>query len=173
MRKRPALAVLVLAAALAGCASTVTVDPPAPAATGTAPIEAKAGRVELRLSADAQKMATDNPVFRVDQLRTALERTLRERGVLVAGNGQVVDVELTRLRARSTGAAVWAGAFAGNDEVSGTVSLRGADGRVLRSFKVDTVYGFGGFAGAESTRMNWLYDRFSSDTATNLGAPAK
>jgi len=175
MRTPVALLALVLAAGLAGCASTVTHSPePASAATAGAPIEPRAGRLELRLSGEAQKMAAENPVFSVDQLRQNRERTLRERGVLVAGHPQVLEIELVGLRARSTGAAVWAGAFAGTDQVAGNVVLRGADGRALRTFNVDASYGFGGLAGgAESVRMNWLYDRFSTDTAGGLGAPAK
>ena len=176
MRLRSALVVAVLAAGLSGCASTVTHAPAPAAASGAAPlapIEPKVGRLELRLSGEAQKMAAENPVFSVEQLRQTLERTLRERGVLVPGHPQVLDVELVRLRARSTGAAVWAGAFAGTDQVAGNVVLRGADGRALRTFNVDASYGLGGIAGAESTRMNWLYDRFSTDAAGSLGAPAK
>lgn len=174
MRITTAVLALALAAGLAGCASTVTHSPePARGGTAAAPIEPRVGRLELRLSGEAQKMAADNPVFSVDQLRSTLERTLRERGVLVAGHPQVLEIELVRLRARSTGAAVWAGAFAGTDQVAGNIVLRGADGRALRSFNVDASYGLGGVAGIESTRMNWLYDRFSTDTAGGLGAPAK
>jgi hypothetical protein len=175
MRIATAALALALAAGLAGCASTVTHSPePAGGAAASASVEPRAGRLELRLSGEAQKMAADNPVFSVDQLRQTLERTLRERGVLVAGHPQVLEIELLRLRARSTGAAVWAGAFAGSDQVAGNIVLRAADGRALRSFNVDASYGFGGLAGgAESVRMNWLYDRFSTDTAGGLGAPAK
>jgi len=173
-------AVLLSVAVLGGCASGVTrMDTPSagasPAATATAPIERTVKSVNLSLSDDAKKLVGDNLKFNQETLRTTIERALNGQNLVKAEASQVLDIEITSFRTRSNFTAIMFGFMAGNDNVEGVVSVKDANGKVLKRAKVAASYALGGLAGGQDdARMSWLYEEFAKHTVAELaGAPAK
>jgi hypothetical protein len=60
------------------------------------------------------------------------------------------------------------GFLAGDDHIEGDVLVRASDGGKLQEFSVSASYAFGGFAGGDETRMNWLYESFAERMTEEL-----
>ncbi len=58
------------------------------------------------------------------------------------------------------------GFFAGNDHINGHATISDKDNNKVNQFEVNTSFAFGGIGGGvavikDSSRMGWLYNRFS------------
>jgi hypothetical protein len=153
------LATLAMGLTLVGCAGTVRQDN---RITGDATHVAGVAQVEVQMSPDAAKQQADNAQFNSDELAGFLRRKLEGKGLVGADSVYRVNVVVTDIRVRSAAAAVLFGVFAGDDHVTGKVRLLDGRGQPVRSFDVSASYALGGIGGGQdSTRMNWLYDKFS------------
>jgi hypothetical protein len=169
---------LVLVALLGACASGVTrMDAPAQgaAAVAVAPIAKNVKAVTLWLNDDAKKLVADNLKFNQDTLRNMVERGLQAQSLVKPESAQSMDIEITGFRTRSAFTAIMFGFMAGSDNVEGIVTIKGADGKVLKRAKVAASYALGGIAGGmDDSRMNWLYEEFAKHAVAELtGTPAK
>jgi hypothetical protein len=155
-------------AGLAGCASQV-IRPPEEAAT-VEPVRALVS-FEVDVSDAARAQLGDSVKFDAEALRGTIRRTL-EASKLMAGDGDfTMTVTVDSVRVRSTFNAIMWGFMAGTDQLNGTAKLRRLDGQPVRSFKIATSYGLGGFAGGQdSARLTWLYEEFSKMLAQELVA---
>lgn len=80
-----------------------------------------------------------------------------------------IDVVVTDLRSRSTFAAVMFGLLAGNDSITGDVTVRDSAGEPLQRFSISASYALGGFAGGqENARMGWLNQKFADLAVAEL-----
>jgi Domain of unknown function (DUF4410) len=169
---------LAIVGLLGACASGVTrMDSPATGTTATvaAPMAKDVKAVTLWLNADAKKLVADNLKFNQDTLRNMVERGLQAQALIKPESAQSMDIEITGFRTRSAFTAIMFGFMAGSDNVEGIVTIKGADGKVLKRAKVAASYALGGIAGGmDDSRMNWLYEEFSKHAVAELaGAPAK
>lgn len=110
----------------------------------------------------------DNIKFEPARLQNMLQRQLGARSLIDEKSDHVLDVKVSDIRVRSTFSAVMFGFMAGDDHVNGTVSLLNAGNSPLHTFDVSASYAFGGVAGMDDTRMNWLYEKFSELTVAEL-----
>jgi hypothetical protein len=82
---------------------------------------------------------------------------------------RTVDIVITDMRARSNFTAIAFGFMAGADMVKGDVITRDLRGKEIDRFEVHADYALGGLAGGmDSTRMDWLYEKFAQLTLENL-----
>jgi hypothetical protein len=169
------VAIGIAAFVLAGCASGVKRDADYGAVSGgMAVTPMPVGDVTITLSAEAQKLAADNPKFSQEQLLATVRRALEAGGLLRAGYGETANIVVREFRVRGTFSAVMWGAMAGTDNVTGDVVVRDASGKQMRKFTVNASYGLGGFAGGlDESRLGWLYDKFAEHTVEELGGKRK
>lgn len=150
---------------LAACSGTIQRD---------ARIAGDAARVEgvtavtVLMSHDANRQLAENPQFNRDELASFLRRRLEGKGLVAPAAAHRVEIVVTDIRVRSQFSAVMWGFMAGDDHVHGAVQLLGARGQPIRRFDIKASYAFGGWAGADGTRMSWLYDKFSELAAAEL-----
>jgi len=163
--------------ALGGCAAGIRrVDPTAPEYfSPTGPV---AKSVSVSLSADARKKVADNVKFNPQTLLDTVKRALQTSRLLdenSATASRTVDIVITNMRARSNFTATAFGFLAGADMVTGDVIVHDLQGTELNRFEVHAGYALGGLAGGQdSTRMDWLYEKFAQLTLQNLeGKPPK
>lgn len=159
---------LFLGLSLIGCAGTVKKT-----ATNT-PYKyggQKVKAVNLSLTPEATKSLADNIKFDPSRLQNMLHSQLSARSLIDEKSGHVLDVKISNVRVRSTFSAVMFGFMAGDDHVNGTVNLLDAGNSPLHSFDVSASYAFGGIAGGDDIRMNWLYEKFSELTVVELVGP--
>ena len=155
----PRLLAVVALACLSACSGTVKVDPRS-AADGLR--VAGVSAVNVSLSPDARSLQADTPQFNREELAGAMRRKLEGKGLIGPGAGHRVEVTVTSMRVRSAVVAVMLGILAGADHITGRLRLVDEQGKSLRNFEINASYGLGGFAGGQdSTRMGWLYDKFS------------
>jgi hypothetical protein len=174
----PVLSTLVIAVALAGCASGVTrMDgPSAGGAVAAAPaVDKTIKSVTLWLNDDAKKLLPDNLKFNADTLKGTIDRALAAHGAVKPDSAQQLDVEITGFRVRSNFSAIMFGFMAGNDNVEGIVTLKDGTGKVLKRSKVSASYALGGIGGGQDdARMGWLYEEFAKHAAAEvIGTPVK
>jgi hypothetical protein len=164
---------LMLAMVLSACASGVTrmeasASPTAAAATK---IDPSVKTINLWLNENAKKLVADNLKFNPDTLKNTVERALQAQNMVKADAGQSMDIEVTSFRVRSNFSAVMFGFMAGNDNVEGIVSIKDAEGKVIKKGKISAAYALGGFAGGQDeARMGWLYEEFAKHTVAELSA---
>jgi hypothetical protein len=172
------LLALAVIATLGACASGVTrmdsaaaPGAPASAAVSSGPVKS----VSLALSEDAKKLVADNATFNPDALRTTIERVLQAQNLVKSDAPQTLDVEVTSFRVRSSFSAVMFGFMAGSDNVEGVVTIKDAEGRVIKRALVKASYALGGLGGGQDdARMNWLYEEFAKHALAEVtGQPAK
>jgi hypothetical protein len=155
------LAMALLIAALAGCASQVT--RPTEATTPREPVRALTSfEVEISPTAKAAMADAETQKFDVAAFRGVIQRTL-DAAKLVSSDGDFkLTVTVDQLRVRSTFNAIMWGFMAGTDQLNGTATLTRVDGTPVGNFKVSTSYGLGGFGGGQdSSRLAWLYEEFA------------
>ncbi len=132
--------------------------------------------VSISLSDDAQKKVADNVKFNPQTLLDTVKRTLQTSKLLDENSGlatRSVDIVITDMRARSNFTAIAFGFMAGADMVKGDVVTRDLQGKEVGRFEVHADYALGGLAGGmDSTRMDWLYEKFAQLTLENLQGEA-
>ena len=163
------------ALALAGCASGVKREGDVAGVMGQAVAKLPVSVLTVSLSAEASKLAVDNPKFDQEKLLYTVRRALEVNG-LMGKEPSVARAEIvvTGFRVRGTFSAVMWGVMAGTDNVTGDVIVRDAAGKQLRKFTVNASYGLGGFAGGQDDmRLGWLYEKFAEHAVAELGGPRK
>ncbi len=124
--------------------------------------------VAVKLTPEAQALLKDNPQFNANDLQGFIQRRLEGNGSFSATATERVEVVVTSIRMRSMASAVILGVLAGADHVEGKVRVLSPEGKRLHSFDVNASYAFGGYAGGDSTRMGWMYDKFSELVLSEL-----
>jgi hypothetical protein len=124
--------------------------------------------VAVKLTPEAQALLKDNPQFNANDLQGFIQRRLEGNGSFSATATERVEVVVTSIRVRSMASAVILGVFAGADHMEGKVLVLSPEGKRLHSFDVNASYAFGGYAGGDSTRMGWMYDKFSELVLSEL-----
>ena len=167
------LSIVFFAAVLAACASGVT-----KMANGTntpVAVSPNVNTVRVHLSADAKKLLADNDIFNRETLQSIIEKALSGNNLQQTSSSQTLDIEITGFRVRSAVAAVMFGLMAGSDNVEGIVSIKDANGVVLKKSQVTASYGLGGFGGGQNdARMGWLYEEFAKHVVAEItGVPPK
>lgn len=168
---RPHIAAL-MALVLAACSSGVERAPEA----GLQPPQfdepgEMAGSLSVSLSSEARVEAAENLKFSQDELQKTIHRILELQELLSEQPDAAlpgIEVTVTSVRVRSTFSAMMFGFLAGDDHIESDVLVRAPDGTKLQAFKVKASYAFGGFAGGDETRMNWLYESFAERMAEEL-----
>jgi len=165
---------LLLALGTAACGSAVSpASDPAVARPVLSPAR-PAGQVTMTFSPEAQTYIAANPAFTHADLLAKVRTTLQAETLLVSAStsgAPTVSIRITEAFLRSTAAAAMFGALAGNDRITGEVSVTGADGAVLQRFNVTASYAWGGVAAAHETRTGWLYEAFANRVAEGLRGP--
>ncbi len=131
----------------------------------------KAGSLTVNLSGGARIEAADNLKFSQDEFRQTIHRILEIQELLSEQSDAAmpsIEVTVTSVRVRSTFSAIMFGFLAGDDHIEGDVLVRTPDGGRLQEFSVSASYAFGGFAGGDGTRMNWLYESFAERMTEEL-----
>jgi len=160
------MAACAVALGLAGCSGTIKQDT---RIQGDVSKVEGVAKVVARMSPDASRQQADNPQFNREELAGFMRRRLESKNLMSPAATHQVDIVVTDIRVRSAMAAVMLGILAGDDHVNGVVRILDADGKPLRSFDVKTNYAFGGVGGGQdSTRMNWLYDKFAEMATIEL-----
>jgi hypothetical protein len=158
------LSITAIALFLSACAGTVTRDTPLNASKFAG---ATFSSVQLNLTDEAKKLQADNTQFSAIELKSFIERKLDGASLINPGANYQVNVTIESFRVRSAAAAIILGIMAGTDSITGRVYVM-QSGRSIHSFVVDASYGLGGIMGGDSTRMNWLYDKFAELTVKEL-----
>ena len=138
----------------------------------------KAGNFSVGLSDKARAEAVLAVIFDESKLRGMIREALVTNDILSPApdpTRPTVEIMVTAIKIRSTGAAIMLGFFAGDDHINGKVIVRAPDQSVLQEFVVESSYALGGLAGGqESVRMDWLYESFAEHVAAELsGRPAQ
>lgn len=129
----------------------------------------KFAAVQVALDERVRATQADQPGFDPRALEQAVTRELETAGLLDNGADRTIEIRVTNLRLRSTGAAVMFGIMAGTDQLAGTVALRDRDRGVRNTFDVSASYGLGGFAGGQNdARIGWLYEEFARLTVAEI-----
>ncbi len=113
-------------------------------------------------------------IFSQGRFRQTIHRIL-ELHDLIADQSDAafptIEVTVTLVRVRRTLDAMFYGVmlpWAGYDNIQGVVLVRAPEGGKLQEFSVSASYAFGGFAGGDETRMNWLYESFAERMTEEL-----
>ena len=157
--------VVGLIALLAACSGTIKPDT---RVQGDASRVEGVAQVSTLIGPAATQQLADSPQFNRDELTSYTRRRLEGKGLLTGAATHRVEITVTDLRVRSTAAAVIFGFMAGDDHVNGRVRILDERNRAVRSFDVQASYAFGGWAGGDGIRMNWLYDKFSELAVSEL-----
>lgn len=170
----------VLSMTLAGCASSVKRPTPSGSAAGAADTPGRVllsptnpvSSVSVGLSDKAKMKIADGSTFSPDELLARVRRALETNGLLTSaatGPSQSIEIRITNVRVRGNFSAVMWGFMAGADSIGGDVTLKNASGEPVDTFHVSVSYALGGFAGGqESTRMEWMYEKFAQETLKAL-----
>ena len=128
----------------------------------------KFNQVELTINKDASDDLDD--IVRLDhnELRLMIERNLNVKDLIDANSPNIVKVEITNVRVRSSFNAFMWGFMAGDDHIEGDISLVGENLAPFHVFHVSASYALGGFAGLKEARMSWLYEEFSKLTLQEM-----
>ena len=151
---------------ISGCSSHVTRPENVDA---TRPVVKALQDFTVEMSPEAKQQLADNVKFDINALRSTLQRTL-EGNSLIAPNGDYrLKVIINDIRVRSTFNAVMWGFMAGNDHLTGDAIVLNLAGEPVYDFEASASYALGGFGGGQdSSRMNWLYEKFSEMIADEL-----
>ncbi len=166
MRKIRLLILTLSLLAFAGCSSGVT--RPDDKSTAMPEIRALQG-FTIELSAEAEVQLADNVKFDIETLRATLARTLESRNLIAPDGSYRLRVVVNDIRVRSTFNAVVWGFMAGNDHLRGNATVQNLADEPVYEFGASASYALGGFGGGQdSSRINWLYEKFSEMIADEL-----
>lgn len=153
---------LAMALLTSGCGSTVVPE-------GGKPIgkpllvrdNVRAGTLSMSMTPEVQAYATAQSRFDHWNLRKTFEETLRAEKLLTTNPDSAapsIAIVIVDVRIRPTNAAVWGGAFAGDDRLAAEVTLTAGNGDILMRFSIVANYAWGGaLGGGHDTRTGWLY----------------
>lgn len=166
MIKLKKVLLLLLLTVMAGCSSQVTRPEKAEA---TRPVIKALQDYTVELSPDAELKVADDVEFDINALKTTLDQKLNAKNLIASDGDYRLKVVVNGVRIRSTASAVMLGFMAGNDYLRGSATVLSTSGKPVYTFEVSVSYALGGFGGGqESTRMNWLYEKFSEHIANEL-----
>ena len=172
MKTLKMLATAVLITTLAGCAASVKKESGENSEPYFRTVDRHAAAVTLSLTPPVESKLDANKNFSRDEFLKVVKQTLEVKGILGNANEPSmpsIDVVVTELRSRSTFAAVMFGFLAGNDSITGDVTVRDSAGEPLQRFSISASYALGGFAGGqENARMGWLYQKFADLAVAEL-----
>jgi Domain of unknown function (DUF4410) len=164
-----ALATALLCSACASGVRRADVTPAEHFSASSGPV---AKSVTISLSDDAQKKVAENVKFNPQTLLDTVKRAMQTSKVLDENSEfatRSVDIVITDMRARSNFTAIAFGFMAGADMVKGDVVTHDLQGKEIGRFEVHADYALGGIAGGmDSTRMDWLYEKFAQLTLESL-----
>ena len=121
----------------------------------------KFNKVELTIRDDATYDLDDIVRFDGNELRGMIERNLEVNRLRDSNSTNIIKVEITDVRVRSTFNAFMWGFMAGDDHIEGDILLLGENAAPFHVFHVSASYALGGMMGFKETRMSWLYEEFS------------
>ena len=162
----------ILAFLLSGCVSNVKRTAEFPAQTYSLSKSQKVSNVILSMTPEARSKAAKTPKFDPEHLRTQVERALRTRSLIsprISKEIPYLEIQVTKVRIRSSFTAIMFGFMAGTDSISGNVIVKSLDGKEIDKFKVSVSYALGGLGGGQDdARVNWLYEAFAKKATNEL-----
>ena len=175
------VAVIVTSLAMTGCTSSVK----RPSEAGPTAVGAAAQRVilsasnpvrdvTLSLTESGKKDAAENQKFSGDTLLEHVKRALSTQSLITpdAGALATVEIRLTGVRVRSNFNAIMWGFMAGSDSIDADIVITRPDGHPADRFHVSVSYALGGLAGGQdSSRMDWMYEKFAERVLQELTRP--
>jgi hypothetical protein len=165
---RTAVALLMILA-LSACKTTVEQRPDSlkTVVLPTQPISS----ITLTYSPSGSADLKDNAGFDQNELIKSVTQRLSAKQVFAsnASSGNVLEIQITAVRYRSTFNAIMWGAMSGSDNVRGEVYLRDASGKLMSHFEVYAMYALGGLVGGQKdVRWPYLYNKFADAVTEHL-----
>lgn len=164
-------AISVVALAFAGCASTPgSSGTPSQAATlPAANTSAKAVKdIKFSVAAAGKASVAENESFVLADFEKAINADLKERKLIDGQSADALDVQITKVKIKHGATSYFAGPFAGADEITATVTLKGTTGKteVISA----TFTSFGGILGTNKTesRLAALNKEFADKLTSML-----
>ncbi|MFC1681115.1 hypothetical protein ACFL1S_04900 [Pseudomonadota bacterium] len=155
---------VVLVLLLAGCAGQVTQSTEAPK-----PEVRSLRNVSLEMSPKVVKKIANDVEFDIGVFKSVLMEALNSRQLLASDGDFDLNVVINEVRIRSTGSAVLFGFLAGDDHVTGEAIVLDRKGEAVYTYNANASYALGGFGGSDdTTRINWLYKKFSEIVSDEL-----
>ena len=151
--------------ALGGCSTSVKRPDSAGASK---PVVKALQSFEVTLSEQAQEQWADNVKFDVKAFNSTLERSLNANKLIAEDGSFRLQVVIDDIRVRSTFNAMMWGFMAGDDHLHGDVIILDLEDKAVYQFRPEVSYAFGGVAGTDSTRMNYLYESFAEAVVEEL-----
>jgi len=165
MNREVFTAIFVFVFALGGCSTSVK----RPDSAGSSkPIVKALQGFEVTLSDQAQEQWADNVKFDVKTFNSTLERSLNANKLIAEEGSFRLKVVIDDIRVRSTFNAIMWGFMAGEDHLHGDVIILDLEDKAVYQFRPEVSYAFGGVAGTDSTRMNYLYESFAEAVVEEL-----
>lgn len=165
------LSVIAIAFFLTGCASSVKRSPDMARIHQHPAANTQVASVSVSLTDEAKKKAMENLKFNPDELLNYVKRGL-DASSLIGSTDQSLpnlEIQVKDMRVRSNFSAVMWGVMAGSDSITADVVLKDVTGKELDRYEVSVSYALGGLAGGQdSTRMDWLYEKFTEETVKEL-----
>jgi hypothetical protein len=149
---------------LSGCASQVIKSSESPK-----PEIRALQNVTVEMSPDAVQKIADDVEFDIDTFLATLRSALESRQLIAPDGDFDLNVVINDVRVRGTASAVMLGMFAGDDHLIGEAIILNRSGEVVYTYTAEASYALGGFAGGvDSTRLEWLYGKFSEIVSDEL-----
>lgn len=125
--------------------------------------------VEITVSDKAKKDLADNPKFDLVEFKNVLMRTLESKGLLQNSSDHNLNVLITDVRVRGTFTAIFWGFMAGADYVNGLVTIVDSANQSKHKFVSKASWALGGLGGGQDrSRLEWMYEKFSENTADEI-----
>ena len=161
MKRAILIHIILLFCLLTGCTSRVVKS------EGPTPEVRALQNVTVEISPHAVVKVAGSVDFDAKMLSWVLEEALNSRELMASNGDFDLKVVISDVRVRSTASAVWLGMLAGDDHLIGDAIILNRNGDEVFTFTVEAVYAWGGItSGGDSTRVYWLYEKFS-DTVTD------
>jgi hypothetical protein len=149
---------------LTSCASQVIKSPESPK-----PQIKALQNITVETSPQAVQKIADDVEFDIDTFLTTLRNALDSRELLAADGDFDLNVVIHDVRVRGTASAIMLGFFAGDDHLIGDAIILNRSGEVVYTYTAEASYALGGFVGGvDSTRLEWLYGKFSEIVSDEL-----
>jgi len=165
MNRRVFVAILATVLALGGCSTTVKRSD---SNRADRPVVKALQSFDVTLSDQAQGQLSDNVKFDVKMFTSTLERSLNANQLIAEDGSYSLRVVVDDIRVRGTFNAIMWGFMAGDDHLHGDVVILDLEGKAVYQFRPEVSYAFGGFAGGDSTRLNYLYESFAEAIVEEL-----
>jgi hypothetical protein len=151
---------------LSGCSSQVKRNE---TANTTRPVVKALQNFSIDMSPEAELKLADNVKFDINALESNLDRALKANNLMAPNGDFRLKVTVNDIRVRSTFNAVMWGFMAGDDHLTGKVTVLNLEDKPVYEFEASASYALGGLGGGQdSSRMNWLYEEFSELVVNEL-----